>query len=68
MINQPVDDKHAKEVCKIGQGAECCRYLAMGSKGWSCEKFGSLSRMLDARVREGTMRAKGDNCEGRLAQ
>lgn len=30
---------HIKNVCKIGQGHACCRYLLMGPKGWECAKF-----------------------------
>jgi hypothetical protein len=27
---------HVTEVCKIGQGADCCKYLVMGTKGFEC--------------------------------
>lgn len=52
-----------KAVCKIGQGAACCRYLAMGID-WSCLKRSSLKALLDERAAAGTMSARGDNCEG----
>jgi len=68
VCNLPVDDAHAKTVCKIGQGAACCRYLAMGGNGWSCEKGSNLRYHLDARVAQGTMNARGDNCDGRLSK
>ena len=58
----PPDDDHAKSVCKIGQGADCCRYLSMGAEGFSCEKLSPLGDTIDLRD---DMTAKGDNCEGR---
>lgn len=55
-------DEHRANVCKLGQGADCCRYLGMGAGGWSCEKRGSFRVAIDGRAE--TMRAKGDNCDG----
>jgi len=58
------DDMYVKAVCKVGQ-LECCRYLTMGPNGWSCEKgTPALKALLDDRVAKGTIRARGDNCEG----
>lgn len=70
-LTTPIDDEHLKEVCRIGQGAECCRYLTMaGGKdpGWSCEKRGGLKATIDERVANGLFTACGDNCEGRLCR
>ena len=53
-----------KTVCKVGQGAECCRYLVCGSKGFECVKGTDTGKFLDSRVAKGTITAKGDNCEG----
>ena len=61
--------EHVNSVCKLGQGEQTCRYLtSTGGKkqGWTCEKSGSLRRILDERVAYGTMNAKGDNCGGLL--
>lgn len=41
-----------------------CRYLTMGPQGWGCQKLTSLARGIDARVKQGAMRATGDNCPG----
>jgi len=60
--------EYAKLVCKIGQGYDCCRYLCMGAKGWSCEKNGRLKKYLDHRVATMTMGARGDNCPGKDAR
>jgi hypothetical protein len=68
-MSQPITDEHLNQVCKIGQGATCCRYLTMAPHlGWSCEKHGVHKRTLDQRVALGTMIARGDNCEGRLCR
>lgn len=61
---RPADftDEYRNDVCKIGKGAACCRYLAMSAKGWSCEKRGGMRFGIDARAEK--MVAKGDNCDG----
>lgn len=60
------DDDWRKEVCLLGQGESCCRYLTMGADGWGCAKRGSPSMRwtIDNRVKEGKFGAKGDNCDG----
>ena len=52
-----------KQTCKIGQGADCCKYLVCGQNGFECEKLGTLRAWIDSRD---DMTAKGDNCEGKL--
>lgn len=64
----PVDLAYAKEVCKIGQGADCCRFLTMGPNGFSCEKHGQHSGLLTLRAIAGRMVARSDNCQGRASQ
>lgn len=55
---------HVKDVCKIGQGHDCCRYLVMGTKGFECAKLQlSLRHTIDGRVHK--MSAQADNCEGK---
>jgi hypothetical protein len=62
---EKVTDDWAKGVCRIGQGAACCRYLVMGPGGWDCAKpHGQTRAMLDKRVAAGQLSARGDNCEG----
>lgn len=60
------DDDHARDVCKVGEGAETCRYLASCGKwlGWSCEKKSPLKRYIDRHVDMGEQSARGDNCKG----
>lgn len=58
--------EHVKSVCRIGQGAQCCRYLLMGQNGFECGKQDEvMRRTIDARVIGFT--AKSDNCEGKQA-
>lgn len=59
-------NEHVKTVCKIGQGHDCCRYIAMSPKGWECMKIDpALKRSIDSRVQ--SMNAQGDNCDGKTA-
>ena len=53
------------EVCKIGKGNECCRYLVIGSKGFECMKNTEMKPLLDKRVENKMMTARGDNCSGK---
>jgi hypothetical protein len=59
-----IPEKHVKEICKIGQGNECCRYITVGPKGFMCVKYTSIGRYLDSRVEANDMVAQGDNCDG----
>jgi hypothetical protein len=53
-----------KEVCKIGKGAECCRYLGL-SNGFRCLKLTELRETIDERFTKGLpFTAQGDNCSG----
>jgi len=59
-----LDKEHLNDICKMGQGAECCRYIIYDPcVGITCAKLTSLKQTLDDKA--GTMRAKADNCEGR---
>lgn len=51
-----------KNVCKIGQGKDCCRYILFTSSGFECGKSTSLKETIDEGVDK--MIAKGDNCKG----
>lgn len=55
---------HIKEICKIGQGNECCRYLIIGN-GFECAKGTDLQQHLDLRVKTLSITARGDNCNGK---
>ena len=64
----PPDKDWVKEVCMIGHGARCCRFLTMGVNGWSCEKRSNIGPTLTFRAESGLMKAVSDNCEGRASQ
>lgn len=55
--------EHVKKICKIGYGDKCCRYLSCG-KEFECLKHTYIKCILDERVKNKTINAKGDNCEG----
>ncbi len=59
-----IESKHAKEICKVGQGEECCAFLMMGANGFECAKGTRAHAIINLRLAEGTMNAKGDNCDG----
>lgn len=64
MMSQP-SNAEAHDLCKVGQGEHCCRYLTMSVRGWSCEKLTALGRLIDMRVAKGEVSARGDNCLGK---
>lgn len=60
--------KHLDEICRVGKGKSCCRYLTFNVKGFSCARVDGntyLAITLDDRVRENTMTTQGSNCGGR---
>jgi len=61
---RPADfiDAYREQVCKVGGGETCCRYLTMGAGGWSCAKRTDMRYTIDSRA--AGMLAKGDNCDG----
>jgi hypothetical protein len=60
-----MDATKAKEICLIGKGALCCRYLVAGEKGIECVKHHlGFSQMINKRITAGTYKSIGDNCEG----
>ena len=59
-----ISEIHLKQVCKIGQGNKCCRYLVVGSQGFECVKHTAIKDLLDSRVEDKLMVAQGDNCAG----
>lgn len=63
-----MNDEKLKEICKIGLGKDCCRYLIMSADGFQCAKFTSLRTVLDFKVWNKQMEAQGDNCEGECVE
>jgi hypothetical protein len=59
------DGKYIDEVCLIGKGKKCCRYLGVSANGFECFKLdNSLKSEIDKRISFGLMTAQGDNCKG----
>jgi len=63
-LTNPIPDEHFYNVCKPGQGHECCRYVVASSAGIECAKHSSFRTLLDKRVLDENIVARGDNCEG----
>ena len=59
-----IDSGYVDFVCKLGQGEQCCAFLMMGLDGFECAKDSGFELTIRARLKRGTMGAKGDNCEG----
>ena len=68
MIAEYPTEEVIRTVCKIGQGAACCRYLTIGGNGWSCEKLTAMGRAIDEPDSRARMTAQSDNCEGRMSR
>lgn len=55
---------YVKNTCRIGQGAACCRFLAIDPlTGFDCLKMTARGRAMIAQ-RQPHMTAQADNCEG----
>ncbi len=59
-----VPNQYANDVCKMGQGADCCKYLMAGPNGLECAKDPANFGFKDQIEANNTMTAKGDNCDG----
>lgn len=55
------DDAHGR--CKMGRGTETCRYLGIGQT-YTCLKGSTFQTLIDERVANDQIGAKGDNCSG----
>jgi len=61
-----IPSKHLRDICKLGQGAKCCRFAIASDQGIVCCKGSNLEHAINARVALGKMIAQGDNCPGLL--
>lgn len=59
-------NKHVNEVCKMGQGASCCKYLVMdGINGWECMRTDPANKkVIDDNWAKHNHVSQGDNCDG----
>jgi len=58
-------NEQIRNICKIGQESNCCKYLVMGSKGFECMKFDPENKKVIDSNWNDTKVAQGDNCEGK---
>jgi len=50
----------AKEICRIGQGSECCAFLVVGGNGFECIRMSyPANSSIFSRLENGTINAKG---------
>jgi len=58
-------NNHLEEVCQMGQGAKCCKFLTLGPEGFACAKTDpALYAGIIATWHLSPHVAQGDNCEG----
>lgn len=56
---------HTRDVCLIGKGVACCRYLIGDGLGLHCAKrHAAFAAEIERRQAVGSLNAKGDNCAG----
>lgn len=61
-MTKNIPNETLRNVCKIGQGANCCRYILFGPSGFKCCKLTKSKESIDSNINN--MTAKGDNCKG----
>jgi hypothetical protein len=62
----PEINENVLKICKLGQGALCCKYLVMGSEGFECMKIDTENKkVIDENWKTVEHVAQGDNCEGK---
>ena len=49
----------AKTICRIGQDSKCCAFLTVSINGFMCEYKSSEQNTIWARLKAGTMNARG---------
>ena len=53
--------QEAKDICRIGQGDECCAFLVAGGGGFECIRMSyPTNSSIFSRLEAGTMNAKGE--------
>lgn len=61
----PDSDPRLKSLCHVGDGENCCRWLARASRGFFCAKLDTdLAPLIEQRFADGSLRARGDHCPG----
>lgn len=56
---------YQKNICQIGNGHQCCKYLVLGSKGFECMRDDPANKkVIDSAWLITKHVAQGDNCKG----
>lgn len=59
-ISIRLSPQEAKDICRIGQGKECCAFLVSGAGGFHCwKRFFPDNSSIHFKLEQGTMNAKG---------
>lgn len=61
-MSNEISNDRLNDICRVGQGSKCCRYIGAGVEGLECLKHTELKSQIDMRVKR--MIAQGDNCRG----
>lgn len=59
----PIEESHVENVCIPRQSATCA-FLGVSPEGFSCLKSSDLEDAIREKLRNGSLRNKGDNCSG----
>jgi len=59
-----ISEQKLKDVCLLGQGEKTCAFIVCGADGFECSKGTGIEPHIRLRLIEGTMKARGNNCEG----
>jgi hypothetical protein len=55
-----LENDEPKDICKLGQGEECCTFLVCYPGGFECiKKEFPMGSLIHERLKQGTMNAKG---------
>lgn len=58
-------DPRLQSLCHLGEGEQCCRWLARGPRGFFCAKLETdLAPYIAQSFADGYLRARGDHCPG----
>lgn len=59
-----IPEGYRDTVCKMGQGGATCSFLMFGGSQFECAKGSPFESNIRQRLKEGSIRAVGDNCSG----
>jgi hypothetical protein len=57
--------EHVQNVCLPGKRNKTCSFLTTSGGGFQCSKGTPIEATIRQRLAAGTLKAKGDNCDGR---